>query len=530
MRSPPRPTLLFLAATPSGATRLGLDAEARAIQAELERGERRQFALVTRWAVTPLDLLRELGKLQPTVVHFAGHGGAAEPGGGAAAEPPRRDAITGGPAAPPHGLVFHGPDGEAQLVPTAAVERAFAAAGRSVRLVVLNACYSAALADALLHHADCVVGMTGAIRDDAARAFAVGFYGALGDGAVVAEAFERGVAAIGLAVLDGLPEADHPQLRLRREPGARLAAAGIGRRILSWIPSGVRLGVQLAGGLGVAAACAALLASGVIAWHAWFALGGSTLDVRVRQLTVQSTEPPQPVQDSAAVRAVEARASIEGEAGVHRVSLTGRFAALDYAHPVPGDPACRVQLAVRAGGLAVDRARPDGTACPHQVVAIAGAGGLVVEIDDERSAEIRPADRVVLRIEPGTPVSLIPRGDRLALFRPSDLVIWPARALEGVAADGDRVRLPGGLRGGDSFALAGGVELRELRLDGDRLAVLGELRAWHGSVGRGDDWDAAAPWPRGRYAWLALGGLIGIAAVAAARAHLRWRGWETELG
>ena len=60
----------------AGTDRLALNEEARAIQVELERsGHCDQFELVMRWAAEPLDLLRELRKLKPTVVHFSGHGG-----------------------------------------------------------------------------------------------------------------------------------------------------------------------------------------------------------------------------------------------------------------------------------------------------------------------------------------------------------------------------------------------------------------------------------------------------------------------
>src|ERR1044071_6159849 len=66
-------TILFLAANPLGIDRLALDREAKAIQVELARsGFRDRFELVTRWAAEPLDLLRELRKLKPTVVHFSG--------------------------------------------------------------------------------------------------------------------------------------------------------------------------------------------------------------------------------------------------------------------------------------------------------------------------------------------------------------------------------------------------------------------------------------------------------------------------
>jgi hypothetical protein len=70
---------LFLAANPSGTDRRALDREARSIYAELKRsGYRDRFDFATRWAAEPLDLLRELRELAPTVVHISGHGGRAK--------------------------------------------------------------------------------------------------------------------------------------------------------------------------------------------------------------------------------------------------------------------------------------------------------------------------------------------------------------------------------------------------------------------------------------------------------------------
>ena len=67
--------ILFLAANPGDTDRLALDREARAIHVELKRsGYRDRFEFVTRWAAEPLDLLRELRELKPTIVHFSGHG------------------------------------------------------------------------------------------------------------------------------------------------------------------------------------------------------------------------------------------------------------------------------------------------------------------------------------------------------------------------------------------------------------------------------------------------------------------------
>jgi two-component system, cell cycle response regulator len=194
-------TILFLAANPTGTDRLALDREARAIQVELERsGFRDCFELVTRWAAEPLDLLRELRRLRPTVIHFSGRGshGTAE-----APEPADGREL---------GLYFQGSDGRAQLVSTQALGETFGAAGTSVKLVVLNACYSEVQAEALLAHVDCVVGVGGSIREDAARNFAIGFYGGLGERESVAVAYKQGRAAISL---EGLRDDDRPQLKIR---------------------------------------------------------------------------------------------------------------------------------------------------------------------------------------------------------------------------------------------------------------------------------------------------------------------------
>lgn len=209
-------TILFLAANPLGTDHLALDREAHAIQTELGQSEHRdQFDLVTRWAAEPLDLLRELRKLKPTIVHFSGHGSADERAARRPDAVSRRDvddAFGAIDRQPGGGLYFQGPDGRTQIVSTAALKQTFGAAADSVRLVVLSACYSEAQAEALLAHVECVVGMSGSITDDAARSFAIGFYGGLGERESVARAFEQGRAAISLGALR---DSDRPQLKVR---------------------------------------------------------------------------------------------------------------------------------------------------------------------------------------------------------------------------------------------------------------------------------------------------------------------------
>src|SRR5262249_7413444 len=158
--------ILFLAANPRDTGQLALDPEARAIHHELKRsGYRDRFDFQTRWAAEPLDLLREIRELKPTVVHVSG-------------------------------LAFHDAAGGTKLVSAEAVAQALAAVGAPAKLVVLNACFTEHAAQALLVHVDCVIGMGGSLHEAAARSFSVGFYGGLGELASVAAAFEQGKAAI----------------------------------------------------------------------------------------------------------------------------------------------------------------------------------------------------------------------------------------------------------------------------------------------------------------------------------------------
>jgi len=213
-------TILFLAANPFGTTELALGREARAIEEELERsGHREQFQLVTRWAVQPLDLLRELRKLKPAIVHFSGHGGI---GGPPAAGRLRRDVVCEPDtvdAHQEHGLFFEGPEGQSRLVSTAALEETFGAAGSCVKVVVLSACYSEVQAKALLAHVGCVIGMASLIPDSAARSFAIGFYGGLGECESVGAAFRQGVAAIRLEGLRNDDRTEHPTLSTTAQSG-----------------------------------------------------------------------------------------------------------------------------------------------------------------------------------------------------------------------------------------------------------------------------------------------------------------------
>ena len=82
-----------------------------------------------------------------------------------------------------------------------------------VNCVILNACYSETQAKTIAKHIPFVIGMNQAIGDEAAIAFSVGFYKALGAGRSVKEAYEFACVEI---QLEGIPEYLTPVL-LERE-------------------------------------------------------------------------------------------------------------------------------------------------------------------------------------------------------------------------------------------------------------------------------------------------------------------------
>lgn len=200
--SPPRPalppigsrpmpetsTILFLAANPDGTQRLALDHEAREIRSKIRAADHRDSLVFhTEWAVRPDDLLQYLNELHPQAVHFSGHGTAG-------------------------GLVLHDENGHAKPVTSAALRALFGLHAKTVRLVVLNACFSKEQAQAIVEVIDCAVGMSQAIGDEAAIVFAAAFYRKLGFGDSVQAAFDEGRVAL---MLQGIPEDQTPVLLVR---------------------------------------------------------------------------------------------------------------------------------------------------------------------------------------------------------------------------------------------------------------------------------------------------------------------------
>lgn len=178
--TPPLLTILFLGADPTDAARLRLGEEFRSLQAQVQRAEfRERLHLQASWATRVADLTEMILRVKPQIIHFAGHGQA-----------------TGE-------LCLENDAGERQPIAPEALAALFALVADQVQGVLLNACYSAAQAQAIGQHIPYVIGMSREIGDQAALAFTLGFYQALGAGKAIVAAYEFGRVQI---QLQGIPE------------------------------------------------------------------------------------------------------------------------------------------------------------------------------------------------------------------------------------------------------------------------------------------------------------------------------------
>ncbi|MDJ0674840.1 MAG: effector-associated domain EAD1-containing protein [Calothrix sp. MO_167.B42] len=169
--------ILILTAIPHG---LRLDKEIQEIEDAIRRATRRDlFDIRTRTAVRPQDIRRAIQEEKPQIVHFCGHG--LEDGSLLLEDDGRNNKpVT------PQGLAI-----------------LFKQHSNYVKCVLFNACHSVKTAEAISQHISYVIGMNREIGDQAAIAFAQGFYDGLGyesadNQDVFAKAFDEGLVAIAM--------------------------------------------------------------------------------------------------------------------------------------------------------------------------------------------------------------------------------------------------------------------------------------------------------------------------------------------
>ena len=159
---------------------LSLNDEIRDLQDVIRQSrDREEFQIDISLSVRTTDLQQLMLDYEPNIVHFCGHGTGQD------------------------GLVF-----KDKKIGTNALSNLFELCQKYLQCVVLNACYTEAQADEIVKHIKYVIGMNQAIRDDAAIAFSIGFYRALGFGRSFEDAFKFGKNAIQLAIDDSLKSKD----------------------------------------------------------------------------------------------------------------------------------------------------------------------------------------------------------------------------------------------------------------------------------------------------------------------------------
>ena len=132
-------------------------AELRDIKAGLRRSQHRdQFTLNGCFDVRPKDIQRSLLDESPQIVHFAGSGQGES------------------------GLFFEDESGQSKTGQSCCVGWIICPVCWWIKCVILNGCYTKDQANAIAQHIDYVIGMQQGVNSEAAIAFSVGFYDALG--------------------------------------------------------------------------------------------------------------------------------------------------------------------------------------------------------------------------------------------------------------------------------------------------------------------------------------------------------------
>lgn len=184
---PEKITVLFMASDP-GTNKLALDQEARSIGEKLRASDHRDAVnFQTRWAVRPMDILQAINELQPTVVHFSGHGTSDD------------------------ALVLQDGHGRPKYISKEGIISAIAFGSDSVKLVFFNTCFSFNQAQSCVEKVNAAIGMNREIGDEAACVFSSQFYSGIGFGHSIPKAFAQAKSAL---MMEDLSQADIPELHL----------------------------------------------------------------------------------------------------------------------------------------------------------------------------------------------------------------------------------------------------------------------------------------------------------------------------
>jgi hypothetical protein len=210
--------VLFLAVNPQGTQPLNLSEEFLQIFERAQKSKfRHSLEIIPRRDVRPEDVAQVLMSERPHIFHFCGHANLVLQTGS------RSDSVRDFVSKPTPAaceLILQNAQGNRVPVNQGALVHLFKTIPDNLRVVVLNACHTRPLAEAIAETIDCTIGMNRPIGDEAAIAFAGSFYEAIGFGRSVKEAFELGR---NMMMRQGIPEHETPELLTR--PG--IDAAGL---------------------------------------------------------------------------------------------------------------------------------------------------------------------------------------------------------------------------------------------------------------------------------------------------------------
>ena len=153
--------ILFVSANPNSTQKLDLADELRQFQASL-RGHKVKLTLLP--AAQPEDLQIAIKSRSFDVVHFSGH-------------------------AKKKGILMRGPGGIEELVPVKDLQAMFS--GTGVKLVVLNACNTSDIAEAIKGDVDTVIGTEKVVDERAAKLLSKVFYAGLSRGETIGTAYKE---------------------------------------------------------------------------------------------------------------------------------------------------------------------------------------------------------------------------------------------------------------------------------------------------------------------------------------------------
>ena len=185
--------ILFLGANPdiilkdgSEQSKLKLDKEAREIKEAITKSlNRDSINLETRWAVRTSDLFQAINEVNPTIIHFSGHG--TEDG---------------------H-LVLQDNNDNPKFVDIDSIVKMIDASTDNLRLIVFNNCFSSLFAECVVDSVEATIGMNNSISDEAAIIFSSQLYSAIGFGNSLEKSFNQAKARL---LLEGIKEDRTPEL------------------------------------------------------------------------------------------------------------------------------------------------------------------------------------------------------------------------------------------------------------------------------------------------------------------------------